>query len=88
MNSVSIANSLGSGSRAPILIPEEYNSWVGRMNLNLNAMNEDIWKCASFTKPVYKVGIRLLPIKWQLNGCPLSPTACLTGGGSLAKWLL
>ena len=34
---------------------------------------------------VYKVGIRLLPIKWQLNGCPLSPTACLTGGGSLAE---
>ena len=26
---------------------------------------------------VYKVGIRLLPIKWQLNGCPLSPTASL-----------
>nr|KAJ0219779.1 hypothetical protein LSAT_V11C200090090 [Lactuca sativa] len=26
MNSISIANSLGSGSRAPILIPEEYNS--------------------------------------------------------------
>ena len=30
-------------------------------------------------------GIRLLPIKWQFNGCPLSPTASLTGGGSLAE---
>ncbi|XP_052625081.1 uncharacterized protein LOC128132566 [Lactuca sativa] len=49
MNSVSIANSLGSGSRAPILIPEEYNSWVGRMNLHLNAINEDIWKCVEGT---------------------------------------
>ncbi|KAL7608937.1 hypothetical protein Lser_V15G10584 [Lactuca serriola] len=49
MNSVSIANSLGSGSRAPILIPEEYNSWVGRMNLHLNAINEDIWKCVEET---------------------------------------
>ncbi|XP_052621693.1 uncharacterized protein LOC128127282 [Lactuca sativa] len=49
MNSVSIANSLGSGSRAPILIPEEYNSWVGRMNLHLNAINEDVWKCVEGT---------------------------------------
>ncbi|XP_052625651.1 uncharacterized protein LOC128132756 [Lactuca sativa] len=49
MNSVSIANSLGSGSQAPILIPEEYNSWVGRMNLHLNAINEDIWKCVEGT---------------------------------------
>ncbi|XP_052627229.1 uncharacterized protein LOC128133738 [Lactuca sativa] len=49
MNSVSIANSLASGSRAPILIPEEYNSWVGRMNLHLNAINEDIWKCVEGT---------------------------------------
>nr|KAJ0210678.1 hypothetical protein LSAT_V11C400196500 [Lactuca sativa] len=49
MNSVSIANSLGSGSRAPILIPEEYNSWVGCMNLHLNAINEDVWKCVEGT---------------------------------------
>ncbi|KAI3723832.1 hypothetical protein L2E82_35593 [Cichorium intybus] len=49
MNSVSIANSLGSGSRAPILIPEEYNSWVGRMNLHLNTINEDFWKCVEGT---------------------------------------
>ncbi|KAL7586646.1 hypothetical protein Lser_V15G40445 [Lactuca serriola] len=49
MNSVSIANSLGSGSRAPILIPEEYNSWVGRMNLHLNSINEDVWKCVEGT---------------------------------------
>nr|KAJ0189326.1 hypothetical protein LSAT_V11C800448330 [Lactuca sativa] len=39
----------GSGSRAPILIPEEYNSWVGRMNLHLNAINEDVWKCVEGT---------------------------------------
>ena len=49
MNSVSIANSLGSGSRAPILIPEEYNSWVSRMNLHLNTLNEDVWKCVEGT---------------------------------------
>nr|KAJ0219047.1 hypothetical protein LSAT_V11C300147350 [Lactuca sativa] len=49
MNSVSIANSLGSGSRAPILIPEEYNSVVGRMILHLNTINEDIWKCVEGT---------------------------------------
>ncbi|KAL4582121.1 hypothetical protein LXL04_006662 [Taraxacum kok-saghyz] len=49
MNSVSIANSLGSGSRAPILIPEEYNSWVGRINLHLNSINEDVWKCVEGT---------------------------------------
>nr|KAJ0193485.1 hypothetical protein LSAT_V11C800451940 [Lactuca sativa] len=49
MNSVSIATTLGSSSRAPILIPEEYNSWVGHMNLHLNAINEDIWKCVEGT---------------------------------------
>ncbi|KAL7599843.1 hypothetical protein Lser_V15G25671 [Lactuca serriola] len=49
MNSVSIANSLGSSSRAPILIPEEYNLWVGRMNLHLNTINEDVWKCVEGT---------------------------------------
>nr|KAJ0222410.1 hypothetical protein LSAT_V11C200064640 [Lactuca sativa] len=49
MNSISIANSLGFGLLAPILIPEEYNLWVGRMNLHLNAINEDIWKCVEGT---------------------------------------
>nr|KAJ0192042.1 hypothetical protein LSAT_V11C800405800 [Lactuca sativa] len=49
MNFVSIAISLGSGSRAPILIPGEYNSWVGRMNLHLNTINKDVWKCIEGT---------------------------------------
>ena len=40
---------------------------------------------ASFTKLVYKGGIRKLPIKWWLNGNLLFPTASLTGGGSLAE---
>ncbi|KAI3752793.1 hypothetical protein L2E82_24830 [Cichorium intybus] len=51
INSVSIANSIGSGTRAPILIPEEYKSWVGRMNLHLNSISEDVWKCVDGSLP-------------------------------------
>lgn len=41
--SVSVANSVGAGNRAPILVPSEYPSWVDRMRYYLTGHESDIW---------------------------------------------
>ncbi|TLX69865.1 hypothetical protein E9993_22700 [Labilibacter sediminis] len=45
--SISVANSLGGGSRAPILRPSEYTSWVRRMTNYLMGHDADIWTYVS-----------------------------------------
>ena len=41
--SISVANSLGNGNRAPILTYHEYFSWVDRIQHYLAGHDEDIW---------------------------------------------
>ena len=48
--SVSVANSLGAGNRAPILVPSEYTSWADRIKYYLEGHESDIWTFISTGK--------------------------------------
>ena len=44
LNQVSIANSVGSSMKAPILVIEEYDHWKTRMTFHLKRKDKDLWR--------------------------------------------
>ena len=41
------SNSVGSNTKAPMLLPSEYDQWVDRMEDFLWALDEDLWRSVS-----------------------------------------